>query len=251
MSLERPLVAEKKDDTVTLWFNRPRVLNAFNRELWRLLAQELNNACNDRNVSVVILRGKGGVFSSGDDIREMHAFKGLKDAQSFFEDAGRAIEAIARCPKPVIMVVEGLAVGGGAELLLLADIVIAAEDAWISYPEARLALVPPILTTLGARILGYKQAKRLAITCEKLTATQARRLGIVDIVVSSEQLEEAIGKTVETLRLVPSQSVRVVKEHMWGNLQEEMTGILNRLSRLTVSDAARTAMQLFLSRKRR
>ncbi len=250
MPEETPLIAEKKGDVVTLWFNRPRVLNAFNRELWRLLAQEFSRACSDKDVSVVILRGRGGVFSSGDDIREMHSFKNLEDAQSFFEDAGRAIEAIARCSKPVIMVVERLAVGGGAELLLLADMVIAAEDAWISYPEARLALIPPILTTLGARIIGYKQAKRLAITCEKITAAQAQRLGIIDMVVPSDQLEEAVKKTIEMLRQVPSQSVAVVKEHMWESLQGEMARILDQLSRLTVSDAARTAMNMFLSRKR-
>ncbi len=250
MSQEKPLIAERKNDIVTLWFNRPRVLNAFNRELWRLLAQEFSTACSDKDVSVVILRGRGGVFSSGDDIREMHMFEDLEDARSFFEDAGRAIETIARCPKPVIMVVDRLAVGGGAELLLLADVVIAAEDAWISYPEARLALIPPILTTLGARILGYKQAKRLAITCEKITATQAQHLGIIDMVVPRDQLEDAVRKTAEMLRGVPSQSVKAVKEHMWRSLQREMTQILDQLSRLVVSDAARTAMHLFLSRKK-
>lgn len=251
MGQEPPVIVEKRGNVTVVWFNRPRVLNAFNRDVWRMLARRFQEACSDEEASVVILRGRGGVFSSGDDIREMYEFKTLGDARGFFEDARRAIEAIALCPKPVIMVVERLAVGGGAELLLLADIVVAVEDSWISYPEARLALIPPILSTLGARILGYKQAKRLAITCEKLNASQAQRLGIVDLVVPAEKLEEEVARVVGELKHVPRQSIRVVKETLWRSLEGEMSNILDRLAELTLTDEAKMAMHMFISRRRR
>jgi isohexenylglutaconyl-CoA hydratase len=242
---------ERNGSIVTVWLNRPEKLNALNTAMWRELGQVFGEVCSGDH-SVVVLRGRGRALSAGDDIYEMYSLKTLDEARKFFSVAREALERIAKCPKPVIAVLSGLAAGGGAEILLVVDYVIATKGSWISYPESLIGLIPPVLATAGVLAVGLRRAKMLALTGMRLEADEAMRLGIVDEVVESEALvEERIREVSSQLSSAPAQSVAAVKELVWSVAADAFEKALAQLAQLVVSSEARARMQKFIEERSR
>ena len=177
--------------TVTL--DRPEARNAISTELAAALAGVFEPLATDRAVRAVVLTGAGDrAFCAGADLRERGAFE---DHDWFVqrEVFRRAFSAVRRCPLPTVAGVFGFALGGGFELALCCDLIVAAEDATLGLPEVRLGLVPAGGgTQLLARRAGPAVAKDLVLTGRRVDAAEARQLGLVDRVVPRRELLEAV-----------------------------------------------------------
>ena len=153
----------------------------------------------DPAVRVRVLRGSGRTFCSGQDVEEA---RGLgADAGRYLTAAGAAIAAAARAPVPLVAVVNGPAVGAGALLVALADVVVCARDAWLAFPEARYGL--PLGRSLLERAVPPRVARALLATGRRMDAERLLALGVADFVVDGDRLEEAAATAVEDLLALP------------------------------------------------
>jgi len=240
---------ELRDNIAILTLNRLEKLNALNRVMWSELKSKLSGYCGS-NVLGIILTGSGRAFSSGDDISEMYSLRDLSDALEFFGLIESTIEELALCQKPVVAAVNGLAVGGGAEILFFTDYVIASKDSWFSFPEARIGLIAPILLTVGVSTIGLRFAKKLSLTCERLIASDALRLGLVDEVVDSENLLEVAVERVKILaQNTTRESLIYMKKLLYQQYRRLLSEALNTLIILALSESSKDRMRLFLEKK--
>jgi enoyl-CoA hydratase/carnithine racemase len=168
---------ESIDKVAVITFNRPDKLNALNQEVCDLMVDFWHrfNAGDDR---VAILTGNGRAFTSGAD---------LKDGGEIWPyTPGVGVEVA----KPIIAAVNGLAVGGGVVLVQFADLAIAADDAWFSYPEAKIGFTGGLISSMVSRI-PHKIAMEFILVGEKMTAQRAYEIGFVNRVVPRDDLMEA------------------------------------------------------------
>lgn len=231
--------------------DRPEKLNALDKTAWEELKQAFSKASRDDSVKCVVFTGSGRAFSSGDDIKEMYSLESKREAEAFFKEViGEAILEILNCEKPIVMAVNGLAYGGGFEILLLADIVIAREDAQFSTPEIKLGLIPPLMASLGPLTIGLKRALTLSLTSKRLTAREALKIGIVDYVVSRREFEEFIRETCKQLVSLSEPALKSLKK-LFNEWKKKFLTLkpLEELAALAVSREARANMERFLEKR--
>lgn len=182
------VIVERHDGVLLVTLNRPGKLNALSKQLLKELAACLLDAEHDPGVGCVVLTGAGRAFSAGADISDMLA-RGLAsytDPERL--DSWRAVE---RFPKPLIAAVNGFAIGGGLELVLLCDVVLAAETAKFSCPEIRIGSFPGDGGTQRLpRVVGKSFAMQMILTGEMVDAGLAERKGLVSEVVPDDALLE-------------------------------------------------------------
>jgi enoyl-CoA hydratase/carnithine racemase len=179
MTEESLVLIEDGDGVRTLVLHRPAQLNAFNQDLCSAFTIALRQAGADETVKVVILTGAGRAFSAGTDLKELAEsgdFRGGPDNPRAFDDL---IDAIADFPKPLLCVVNGLAVGLGVTLLGLADLVFMAEHARLKCPFTSLALAPEAASSVTLPLLvGRQEATWLLLSSEWLDAPDAAAMGL-------------------------------------------------------------------------
>jgi enoyl-CoA hydratase/3-hydroxyacyl-CoA dehydrogenase len=205
---------EKRHDYALVTMRRPEKLNALNEEMWVGLNQAFKKAEEDEEIRAVILAAEGRAFCAGDDIAVMGSWKDLKDGMDFFEKiALPLVSTLANYEKPLISLVNGNAFGGGMELNLLFDVVIASDRATFSVPEGLIGAMPPIASTLGYFLFGRRIARYL-LTGDVMDAEEARELGIVDIVVPHKMLEDVGIEFIDGISRVAPLSARAIKRSM-------------------------------------
>ncbi len=187
-----PVRLEVAAGVATVTLDRPEALNAISTDLARALAATFEPLATRPDLRAVVLTGAGDKgFCAGADLRERSGF----DDHDWFvqrEVFRRAFGAVRRCPLPTVAAVFGFALGGGCELALACDLVVAADDATLGLPEVRLGLVPAGGgTQLVVRRVGRSAAKDLVLTGRRVGAAEARRLGLVDRVVARVSVHEA------------------------------------------------------------
>jgi len=216
------LQLEGKSALITL--NRPEVLNALNT----VTLQELHEVCTgldaDRGVRVIIITGEGKAFAAGADISEMKHFT-PDDAQRFSRLGHKTMDAIQNAGKPVIAAVNGYALGGGLELALACDIIIASEDALLGMPEVNLGIIQGFGGTQRLpRLVGKARAKELIFTGDPITARRAYEIGMVNSIVPPvELLPEAQGLA-HTISEKGPAALRLVKRVIDGGYDEKLAG---------------------------
>ncbi len=196
-----------------LTVNRPQALNALNAATLDELANVLARVAADPEVRVLLITGAGEkAFIAGADITAMQGMSAL-EAQAFSEKGQRVMQAIEALPIPVIALVNGYALGGGCELAMSCDWIIAAERAVFGQPEVNLGIPPGFGGTQRlSRLVGRSLALELVITGRQIKADEALRIGLVNEVVPPEQLTE---KGLATARLIAAKApvaVRVSKQ---------------------------------------
>ncbi|WP_069807714.1 enoyl-CoA hydratase/isomerase family protein [Vulcanisaeta thermophila] len=230
--------------------NRPERLNAFDKSSWSSLGGAVRNLCGDPGVDAVVITGVGRAFSSGDDIYAMYELRNTGEAEEFFNTLYSAVEAMVDCGKPIVCAVNGLAYGGGMELLLFCDVVIAVEDALFAVPEGRLGLIPPMMITVGLGALGFRLVRRLSITGDPINAVEARELGIVDYVVPRDKLMDKVNEVISSIRRTSPNSIRVIKE--WTKPDREaLRAAIRELTLMSMTEDARRRMMEFIEERRR
>lgn len=182
------MLFKKEGNIGILSINRPDALNALNS----IVLDELNEAMdvinNDEDVHVIILTGEGRAFVAGADIGEMKNMNPI-EARAFAEKGLSLFRKIELLEKPVIAAVNGFALGGGCELSMSCDIRIASEKAKFGQPEVGLGITPGFAGTQRlSRLVGIGRAKELIFTCDIISAEEAYRIGLVNKVVSGQEL---------------------------------------------------------------
>jgi methylglutaconyl-CoA hydratase len=188
-----PLLTSLDAGVLTLTLNRPDKRNALNAELLDHLHRAVERVDLDADVRVVVIRGAGKDFCAGADLEELLASVDQSEAENE-ESAlrlGTLFERLRAVPKPVIAMVHGRALAGGAGLATACDLIVAASDAQLGYPEIQRGFAPAMVTALLRRIVGEKVALDLVLTGRVLRADEALRVGLISRMVSATELEPA------------------------------------------------------------
>jgi enoyl-CoA hydratase/carnithine racemase len=186
------LIVEAHDAVTLIRLNRPEALNALNSALLAELGQALDAAAADDGVRCLVITGSDRAFAAGADIKEMSDKSYAQMFKTdFFGDAARKIEQFR---KPIVAAVSGYALGGGCELAMLCDFIIASESAKFGQPEINLGVMPGIGGTQRlTRFVGKSKAMDMILTGRMMDAAEAERAGLVSRVVAVDKLvEEAL-----------------------------------------------------------
>lgn len=190
---EIPLVTAREGAVVTLALNRPEAKNSLNEAVLTALSGELERLRHDDSVRAIVLTGTGGVFCAGADVASFDAFRQLPLLGDRRAGGGTIWSDLARFPKPVIAAIEGLALGGGCELALACDIVVAGESARFGLPEVKLGVIPGGGGTQRlVSAVGKSKAMALLLTGDFISARHAFDAGIVaEVAADGEALATA------------------------------------------------------------
>ncbi|MEK7447910.1 MAG: enoyl-CoA hydratase/isomerase family protein, partial [Planctomycetota bacterium] len=195
-----------KDAIATITINRPEALNALNEEVVRQLAETFTQAEQDKNVQAIVLTGKGKAFVAGADIGffvKNIENKSIDKIVEFTKAGQELLLRIDQSPKLVIAVIDGLALGGGAELALAADVRLMTERGAIGFPETGIGIYPGLAGTQRLpRLIGAALAKYLIFTGDIINAQQAQAIGLAEYVPAGE-VSEKIRLKVQGLRFQP------------------------------------------------
>jgi methylglutaconyl-CoA hydratase len=185
----------------TVILARPDAHNALNADLIDELKRCFEELAEDQETRVVVLAGEGRSFCAGADIGYMRETAGLSYEENL-EDARRLAMmywTIDECPKPVVAKVQGVAMGGGAGLLAVADVVVADSEARFAFSEIKLGIAPATISPFVVRKIGVSHARSLFLTGERFGAERAREIGLTHEVVSSDGLDAAVDEKVGQL----------------------------------------------------
>ena len=204
------IIVETRGRVGIIKLNRPQALNALNAKLIAELSTAIDGFEADRNIGCMVITGSEKAFAAGADIKEM-ADKSFLDA--FYGDFVSNWDSAARARKPVIAAVAGFALGGGCELAMQCDLIIAADNAKFGQPEIKLGVIPGIGGTQRlTRAVGKAKAMDLCLTGRMMDAQEAERSGLVARVVPAASLMDEAIKTAETIASMSLPSVMVAKE---------------------------------------
>jgi methylglutaconyl-CoA hydratase len=234
---------------------RPEVRNAFDDSLIAELTAAFFDIAADREIRAVVLSGEGPVFCAGADIAWMRKAGGYTREQNEAdaERMARMLRAIDACPKPVVALVHGAAIGGGVGIVAAADIVVAAEGTVFALSEVRLGILPAVISPYVLRAIGSRQARDLFLTGDRFDAREAHRIGLVHAVVPAGELEAAGGRKVASLLAAGPEAVGAAKsliERVAGQSPEEAMPLTVRtIAERRASEEAREGLTAFLEKR--
>jgi enoyl-CoA hydratase len=204
------IIVERRGRVGIVRLNRPQALNALNATLRNELLGAVEAFDADADVGCILITGSDKAFAAGADIKEM-ADKSYIDI--FRADYAADYERLTRVRKPVIAAVAGFALGGGCELAMMCDFIIAADNAKFGQPEIKLGIIPGIGGTQRlARAVGKAKAMDLILTGRMMDAAEAERSGLVARVVPAASLMEEAIKVAETIAAMSQPSLLAAKE---------------------------------------
>jgi methylglutaconyl-CoA hydratase len=236
---------ERDGDVLRVTLARPASRNAFDAAL----IAELSEAFVDVGTArAVVLSGEGASFCAGADVEWMRASVDL-DREANVADANALrgmLEAIDRCPAPVVAVVHGHALGGGVGLVTVADIVLADPGTVFAFSEVKLGIVPAVISPYALRRIGESAARRYFVTGERFDAETALRIGLVHEVTSD--LEAALARLLGELRTAGPRAARHAKRLVLDRPDGPETARL--IAERRTSDEGQEGLRAFLERRR-
>ncbi len=205
------ILAEEDREVLTLTIDRQEKKNALTREMYEALAQAIDRASEDETIGAVVLRGAGGIFTAGNDLRDFQARAATPDDQR--PSGGMVLlRAVAGCKAPLIGSVSGLAIGIGTTVLLHCDFAFAARSARFLTPFVDLGLsVEGASSLLLPQVIGPRAAREMLLLCDELDSDRALGLGLVDTVVPDVDLDSFTQDRARALAAKPRQALRTAK----------------------------------------
>jgi enoyl-CoA hydratase/carnithine racemase len=198
-----------EDSVAVLTLNNPGKMNALSSDLIREIGEKISNI--EQKANVLIITGEGRAFAAGVNVAEIDRHSCESALKEDFIDY--QWESVARVKIPTIAAVSGYALGGGFELALMCDIIVATENSKFGFPEVNLGIMPGMGgTQMLTRIVGSKLASRIIMTGNFLSATEAKELGIVSEVVSNDGLISGVTELARSIAEKPALSLRLIKE---------------------------------------
>ena len=229
-----------KDGVGYITLNRPDRLNSFDLKLGEELHQVLKSLGKDPNVRAVVIKGTGKGFCGGGDVKEMY---NAENKPKFLRELTKAIHRcvidMREMEKPVIAAVNGAAFGAGLSLALACDIIIAAREAKFGTAFIGVGLAPGCGTQFFTKLVGYQRACEYILTSKTFTAEKAEELGIVNKLVSSDNLDAAVEEFVSKFRELPPIAVGKAKMLINKSMENNMIAHLELESK-TASFSAGT-----------
>jgi enoyl-CoA hydratase/carnithine racemase len=218
------LVRTERQDSVIRWtLNRPDALNAFNRPLLAALGEVVEAARHDRSIRCAVLTGAGErAFSAGADLKERKGMS-LDETRAYVYAIRTTFDAVARLPFPTIAAVNGVAFGGGMELMLACDLRILADHAQVGLTEVSVGIMPGAGGTQRLpQLVGVARAKELIFTARRVEATEADRIGLANAVVPVAELQNAAGRMAQRIAEQAPLAVRSAKHAIDAGLASDL-----------------------------
>lgn len=216
MSTYKHVTVERsfQDKVATITMRRAAVHNAINTQLVQDLQAAFADLLADTRLHAVVLTGDGPSFSAGADLSMMKEAATFSQEQNLSDALRMAdlFDTINSFPCPVVGRINGTAMGGGAGLIAVCDIVIAAENARLAFSEVKLGIAPAVISPYVVRKIGESHARVLFVTGERFSAIRAREIGLVHTVVKAEELDAAVEKTLKELLRSGPQALRACKQ---------------------------------------
>jgi enoyl-CoA hydratase len=228
------IIVERRDAVGLITLNRPDALNALCTPLIRELGRALDDFESDDAVGAIVLTGSEKAFAAGADIKEMQP-KTYMDCylEDFITDGW---ERVSQCRKPIVAAVAGFALGGGCEMAMMCDFIIAGDNARFGQPEINLGIIPGAGGTQRlTRFVGKSKAMEMCLTGRMMDAAEAERCGLVSRVVPAGELLDDALKTAGKIAALSRPSVYIVKESV------------NRSYETTLAEGLRFERRLFHS----
>ena len=227
------IIVKRRDNVGLIRLNRPKALNALSGPLMDELAQALDELEADPGIGALVLTGSAKAFAAGADIKEMQdkSWPGI-----YIEDFIKPWERLGRCRKPVIAAVAGYALGGGCEIAMMCDFILADETARFGQPEVNLGVTPGAGGTQRlTRQVGKSKAMEMCLTGRMMDADEAERAGLVSRIVPADELLEDAMKTAAKIAAMSRPAAMMVKES------------INRSYETTLAEGVRFERRLFHS----
>ena len=205
------IVVERRNDALWIGINRPEVRNAFREQTLDSIADALNSTREDPTIVAAVIYGVGHHFSAGGDF---HAMMKLNKANSYmWNDRMQKVAMTCRnLPIPVIAMVEGACVGGGHELMLWCDLVIATEDSIFGQTGARVGACPTVgATQYIGMLIGERRAKEMIFLCKRYSGKEAAQIGLANISVPADEILAKTEQVVAEIKGYSSQTIRATK----------------------------------------
>ncbi len=206
------IIFERDGEILWARLNRPEALNAINEDVVAGLEKLIEIVREEKEIRAVILTGTGKAFCAGADIK-MFLRSDTFSAREIIERLGKALEGFEDLDVPVIAAVNGFALGGGCEMAMACDLIIASEKAFFGQPEINIGIIPGAGGTQRlARLIGWKKAMELCLTGDRISAEEAEKLGLVNKVVKAEELEKEVRKIAKAITEKSPTAVALVKQ---------------------------------------
>ena len=216
---ENIIISNLEDGVLTLTINRPKQLNALNREVIATLSRLVEESQSDDSVKVLVLTGSGEkAFIAGADIKEFAEFSPQQGKDLAALGQATLFDRVERSAKPVVAAVNGFALGGGLELAMSAHIRIASSNAKFGLPEVSLGVIPGYGGTQRlAQLVGKGKAMEMVLTAGMISAEEAANLGLVNLVVEQEELMATVkGMAKKMMRNAPTALSGAIKSVIAG-----------------------------------
>ena len=221
------ILYEKEDGIATITLNRPRVLNAMNKQMWMDIQAAFDDVANDKDIRAVIITGEGRAFSTGADLKESRD-RSPEDYRDYLEELQVASRKIIGFEKPTIAAINGYALGSGYELALACDIRIAAEDAQIGSPEARVtSSVTGGAMRLIQDLIGPGKARELLFTARNIDGREAERIGLVNRAIPPEDLMDKAKEMAKEIAQNSSFSIKMIKKGLQMANEASLEALMN------------------------
>ncbi|MFN9543864.1 MAG: enoyl-CoA hydratase [Alphaproteobacteria bacterium] len=223
-----PLLHRLDGGVCTLTLNRPGARNALSDELLAALEAGLARAVQDSAVRVIVLAANGPAFSAGHDLKEMVPHWADGDGgEAYFAGllgaCARVMQAIVRCPKPVIAQVQGIATAAGCQLVASCDLAIAGESARFATPGVKIGLFCSTPMVALSRNVARKHALEMLLTGDMISASRAAEMGLVNRVVPDAELGDAVTAMARHVASRSAVSIRIGKEAFYRQLELGLT----------------------------
>lgn len=214
--------------------NRPDAMNALNNELMNELTAAIDKLEADTSIGCIVITGSSKAFAAGADVKEMQP----KDYMDVYEEDFITAnwERVTRCRKPVVAAVAGYALGGGCELAMMCDFILAADNAKFGQPEIRLGTIPGAGGTQRlTRFVGKSKAMEMCLTGRMMDAEEAERAGLVSRIIPADDLRKEAMKAANTICELSRPAVMMAKES------------INRAYEMTLTEGVRFERRIFHS----
>ncbi|HCL3368073.1 isohexenylglutaconyl-CoA hydratase [Pseudomonas aeruginosa] len=228
------LLLEPVEGVLRITLNRPQSRNAMSLAMVGELRAVLAAVRDDRSVRALVLRGAGGHFCAGGDIKDMAGARasGAEAYRTLNRAFGSLLEEAQAAPQLLVALVEGAVLGGGFGLACVSDVAIAAADAQFGLPETSLGILPAQIAPFVVRRIGLTQARRLALTAARFDGREALRLGLVHFCeADADALEQRLEETLEQLRRCAPNANAATKALLLASESGELGALLDDAAR--------------------
>ncbi len=234
--MNRVPTLEITEGVARLTLNRPP-LNILTLAMIRQLAERLDTIAQQTRLKAMVLAATGKAFCAGVDVADHTPGR----TEPMIREFCALFTRLRTLPMPAIAVVQGAALGGGTELAVACDMVLAATSARFGQPEIKLGVFPPIAAALFPQLIGYQQAARLIFSGETITASEAAQLGLVTYVATDDELETTLERLLTQFRAMSAAALRMTKHALLYGADLGVARALPRIEELYLQDLMATA----------